>query len=112
MRTMLLAVTAVLAIASSSPALAQNACAEVYGGCVSVCASKPGSGQARCMESCQMRSNQCYEQAWGTRPQTVITGQRPNNAPPADALATGDKTPAAQPQAPAPRVAPAPQQPR
>ena len=102
MRTVLLAAAALLAIASSSPTLAQNACAEVYGSCVSVCASKPGSGQNRCMESCQMRSNQCYEQAWGGRPQTVITGQRPNPAnPPAEALATGDKAPVARPQAPA-----------
>ena len=111
MRTNVLAVAALLATAFSSPTLAQNACAEVYGSCVSVCASKPGSGQNRCMESCQMRSNQCYEQAWGNRPQTVITGQRPNPGnPPAEALATSDKAPVTQPQAPALQQKPPPQQ--
>jgi hypothetical protein len=105
MRTILFAAAALLTITSSSNVLAQNACAEVYGNCTSNCSSRPSSTQNRCMETCQMRSNECYQQVWGPRPQNVITNQRP-----ADALATGDKTPPAQ--APAPRTAPAPQPPR
>jgi hypothetical protein len=97
MRTMLLAAAALLTVTLPSNVSAQNACAEIYGNCVSTCSARPGSAQNSCMETCQMRSNECYTKAWGARPQTVITNQKP-----ADALAS-DKPPAQPPAPPQPR---------
>src|SRR5262245_53440882 len=116
MRTMFAVLAAALAVASPA-ALAQDKCSETYGTCMNTCASsKVKIGQDRCVENCQSRSNQCYEKSLGSRPQTIITGEKPlAPAPAGDALASQPQVaapPVAAPQAqPAPVAAPAAQAP-
>lgn len=117
MRTKFVVIPAALlaaSLAASSAVLAQgDRCSATYGNCISSCfQSKIKTGQDKCVDNCQTSSNQCYEQAFGARPKTIVTGERPLTAN--DALATSPK-PAPQtqaaPQTPvAPQPAPAPAQ--
>ncbi len=113
MKTMFLVVAASLTIASSGALSQANNCSNSYGNCMSVCATgKVKMGADRCVETCQSQSNQCYERAWGARPQTIVTGERPLT-PAANAQATPEQPAAAAPapQEPAP-PAPARRKPR
>jgi hypothetical protein len=92
MAMLVAAVAAVLAV-NFSDARSQEACSKDYVACMTHCAGRPAKGlQDMCMNTCQLKNNQCAEKIYGSRREVD-----PPNKPQAD----GDKALAKE-------VAPAP----
>jgi hypothetical protein len=107
--TMALAAAAALVAFQTGSALSQsNACSNAYVGCVDTCVKKSAASfQDRCIETCQMRNNECSEKIFGARPQQmpVTTAQQPREA--GEAMARREAAPAPEARDDEPQQAPA-----